>query len=85
MPIFFLTLQFDQSVYSMTIKEEKIHFDYNTRRPLIFVRYGLQKIEQYSRTACVCIWCVQIKPNPKKLVIYWFSYMIIASRIIEYY
>jgi len=53
MPICFLTLQFDQSVYSMTIKEEKIHFDYNTRRPLILVRYGLQKIEQYFRTACV--------------------------------
>jgi len=53
MPIFFLTLQFDQSVYSMAIKEEKIHFDYNTRRPLILVRYGLQKIEQYFRTACV--------------------------------
>jgi len=85
MPICFLTLQFDQSVYSMTIKEEKKHFDYNTRRPLILVRYGLQKIERYSRTACVCIWCVQIKPNPKKLVIHWFSYMIIASRIIEYY
>jgi len=48
-----ICLQFDQSVYSMTIKEEKIHFDYNTRRPLILVRYGLQKIQQYFRTACV--------------------------------
>jgi len=39
--------------YSMTIKEEKIHF-------------GIQKIEQYSRTACV-YGVYKLGQTPKKV------------------